>query len=108
MLPTNIWFWVFVVVIIAAIAVYAIWSRKVQVRLGLKGLEFTPADSNANADQKVTVAQNAEIAGRAERIVGRKVTDADAARGTTDVAGGARISGTVGEIVGLDQSKPQR
>jgi hypothetical protein len=108
MLPTNIWFWVFVVVIIAAIAVYAIWSRKVSVRLGLKGLEFTPADSNANVDSKVTVGQNAEIAGRAERVVGRKVTDAEATRGTTDVVSGARISGTVGEIVGIDQAKPQR
>jgi hypothetical protein len=108
MFPTNVWFWVFVVLVVAAIAVYAIWSRKVQVRLGLKGLEFNPADSNAKAGPNIRVAEKAKISGILKRIVGRAGTGANADGGTIEVAKGARIDGTVDEIIGDDQNRPRR
>jgi hypothetical protein len=60
---------------------------------------------NDTAHSKVTVAERAGIAGHVDRIVGRSGDSASILDGATEVAKDATVSGSVGEIIGVESKQ---
>jgi hypothetical protein len=82
-----------------------------------KGIEFDTSDrsntrigstqsqGNDTAHSKVTVAERAGIAGHVDRIVGRSGDSTSILDGATEVAKDATVSGSVGEIIGVESKQ---
>jgi len=112
-MPTNVWFWVFIAVLIAAVVVYAIWKNHgINFEFGLKGMKVgTQASPNAAPPGVTRVAEEMRLkrGAKVKNIVGNEAqSTALPANQTTEVAKGMVIgeNAEVDSIVGNRITKP--
>jgi hypothetical protein len=117
-MPTDVWFWVVVAAVVAAVLALAIWkNRGINVELGLQGVKVgaqtskeAPPSGVAKVAEGMSLGENA----RAGNIVGNEgPSDAFPANQDTEVANQMTVGkgAAVGDIIGnkiVGPSDPRR
>src|SRR5262245_25700639 len=107
-MPNDVYFWIVVIAVIAALGILAIWrwQKNVSVAVGPVSINTSDRDAVAATPDHVTVAKGAKVDGSVGEIVGR--TGAGAGHGPTSVAEQLSVGrgGRIDRISGTNIGKP--
>jgi hypothetical protein len=108
-MPSDLEFWIVLVIAVAAVVGLAIWAGN-NVVLKFKGFVFRTADKRETQviTSNVKVAEGADLHGAVGRVVGKSLGDSDPQGGSIEVAKGMKVGGSVGEIVGLETGRRKK
>ncbi len=104
-MPSDVVLWMVAVIAVAVVVALALWLGR-DVVLRFKDFSFS-ADRPKPASTDVHVAEQAEVSGSVDRVVGRSLNVGEAATGTTEVGKQMKVSGRVKEITGIDTTGKQ-